>query len=326
MNTELYGSVDYRVANDSLFLEYSLRWTEPWDEIVIQPLGWEERVVYRLFESEKPCTSGGCVTEGVEGFALNGANVPRGCQIEARRDSSVLPTYRWVEFNHYGTFDATLVPPVSYGYQWTKLDDSHADKCLTLGVGFAVAATYRRWQFNSSYMGSWGSDFASHEIIPIAARRYFGGRNRFAPSLELGAAHSSLRVSPPEWRIEEKEWGAMVGAAIDGPFERLSYRYCTALDGYHTVGLSFALAKTENFRMGTTYEYVHYDKGDMVRVVLLIEGVPMGGGFGLGHGSTDLTMYNDRPWWHKALSVPALVPAVVVMYAIGTVFGGLGGQ
>ncbi len=324
--TELYGSAECRLCDDTLYVDYSLRLFGRWDEVAIQLLGDSEQVVWRAGAPDFSCPVDGCTIEGTAGFARSGDSIPRGCHVIARALSPSRSEEHWVEFSPYGIVDFTFLPPVSFGYQWSKADEHHSDQCLAFGAGLTATYTYRNWQVRCSYSGMWGSDFAAQEIVPLAARRYVGNRNRLAGSVELGTAYSTLRVSPPEWRFDNNEWGAIVGAAIDGPFERLSYRYCSALDGYHTVGLSFATFRTGNLRLGTTYEYVHYEHTEMFRVLLMVEGLPTGGGIGLGHGSTDLDSYNNRPWWHKALSVPALVPAVVVVYAIGIVFGGLGGE
>jgi hypothetical protein len=179
------------------------------------------------------------------------------------------------------------------------------------GLAFAgdafVDIDFHRLQFESSYRISLGGDFRVREGVPISCRYRFGTQADFLPSVMVGLKRSVLYAKKDDVEVALDRWGAEGGLAIEGPFERLSYRYCTALGGYHRAGLYLAFFNRGAVRMGTRYEYYHFENTDMVRVLFVWEGIS-DDGFTMNGWQTNLPRFDNRPWWHKGLAYVSVAP------------------
>ncbi len=342
----LFGHLNYNVTDDTVVVSYDILARPSADTIWLEPLfvyevraqdeETSEREKFILYPADVISdnvmpgyiieqTSDGLRVRGKVKIALDGRPVPRGCNViswDASRNR-VTPKYKWVEFSHHGALSLSLLPSVGGAYYNSSLPDGTEKDGFAGGLDFFATFDIRHMQFSGSYRFTTGDDFVVKEAIPIQFRYYLGNRTDFLPSASVALKWSAMHVKSGDYDIEPKEWGAEAGVAIEGPFERLSYSYCTGIDGYHKIGLTLVRFRTGLWTIGTQYEYYRFGNTDMFRITGVMEGFSGAGGVGLGHGATDLEWYNNRPWWYKGLAWVGLVPIAVVATVVGFIFGGL---
>jgi hypothetical protein len=244
---------------------------------------------------------------------------PRGCHADVRGsvDKWYIPPSHWVEFHRSGALTLTLVPPVGIAYYKTRVPADSTRNGIAGGFEFNAFFDIRHSRFTSGYRATIGKDFVVKEATPMKFRYYLGNRNDFLPAFSAAVKYSVLNYEVGEVDRKTADWGVEAGVALEGPFERLSYEYCTGLDGYHKTGLFIANKSMGLGKSGTLYEWYHFKSTDMFRIAVYYEGIGMGEG--AGHGATSLPRRNNRPFIHKALAFVGILPAAPVYLLIMTI-------
>ena len=338
----IFGHLEHHITHDTLYISYDLTIRGGAKEVVLEPLfilpepddapvSTQRRrlVIYTTDSATIESLPGQTETSTSQGLRLKGKiAVPvypssrvRGCSVgangvDAKGDWS---QSKWVEFSPIGTLSLSIIPPIGGAWYKSTLDSATTKKGVAFGIEFNAMFDIGHFRFEPSYQLTLGDDFTAKEAVPISARYYLGNRTDFLPSIFVAPKYSTLHVIKDKVDFEDKEWGVETGLAIEGPFERLSYSYCTGLGGYHKASLYLAVFRTGSWTGGTRYEYYHYDNTEMFRVMGVIEGFPMGGGSGLGHGATDLSHLNNRPLPHKVLAYAGMAPLVAVMFLLSAI-------
>jgi hypothetical protein len=149
--------------------------------------------------------------------------------------------------------------------------------------------------------------FTFAEAPRLNWRHHFGGvTDAWRPALDLGGTYSLVDNERGGASHRREELGGSFGAALVGPWESFSYRYDTALGGYHVATIDVLGTSAGTLRGGTRFEYVHGPRFDTVRAALVIEG--------LGMNMRDLQRPGgERPWWHRALSYASMLPLAVII-------------
>ena len=328
----IYGHLERHVRRDTLIVSYDLVIRGGANLVILTPLFLCSAAPDGSAPSQKPAitiyaadtipepSSPGASPKDLH---LKGeASVPfpaycrlRGCSVDASGGprSSRWYSNQWVEFSPIGTLSLSIIPPIGGAWYKTTLDSSTTKKGLAFGIEFNAIFDIGHFRFEPYYQLTVGDDFTAKEAVPMSVRYYLGNRTDFLPSIYVAPKYSTLHVIKDRIDFEDKEWGVETGLAIQGPFEQLSYSYCTGLGGYHKASLYLAVFRMGSWTGGTRYEYYHYDNTEMFRVMGVIQGFPTGGGTGVGHGATDLSYLNNRPIPHKVLAYAGMAPLVVAM-------------
>lgn len=232
------------------------------------------------------------------------------CSVEAEGNYYDCPwsMEKRVQFDEGLILSASLLPPFGVAYFRSTEPNGAIKNGFAGGIGFNAALDLHRFQFRSSYDATLGADFEIERVDPIGVTFHFGDKNRFSPSVFIAPRYSTLRAFQNTRNTEEGDWGLNAGLVLEGPFERLSYSYCTGFGGYHEVSLYLAVFTEGPLKWGTQYEYYHYDQTDMFRVICVLEGVSLGRAFGLTHSATNLQWPSDRPAWHTIPASVGLIP------------------
>jgi len=340
-NDHIYGHLEKHIRHDTLIISYNLTIRGGPDLVILTPLFLCSDAPDLSAPSQKPAItiykadtipepsslgSTGAVPKDLHLKGKVAVPIPtycrfRGCSVDASGGPRSARWYssQWVELGPVGLLSLSIIPPIGGAWYKSMLDSATTKKGLAFGIEFNAMFDIGHFRFEPSYHLTLGDDFTAKEATPISLRYYPGNRTDFLPSIYVAPKYSTLHVIKDKIDFQDKEWGLEAGLAIEGPFERLSYSYCTGLGGYHKASLYLAVFRTGPFTGGTRYEYYHYDNTEMFRVMGVIEGFPMGGGTGLGHGATDLSCLNNRPIPHKVLAYAGMAPLVVAMFLLSAV-------
>jgi len=339
----IFGHLDDHYHHDTLEISYDLTIRGDADRVVLRPLficsdktngkrsiRRPEILIFTVDSTFPRPVSGSTHTLTSEGLQLKGRTAlaidkdchVQGCSVEASgTDDTAWVQTRWTRFHPNGVLSLSLVPPYGAAWYHSRLAPDTTKMGLAGAIGFYIAYDIDHFQFEATYRVTGGQGLLAKEAIPFTVRYYPGNRTDFIPSFSLSPKYSTLCIAKSMALYEKKAWGVEAGIAFEGPFERLSYSYCTGIGGYHKIGLYLTTFRIGVWKMGTRYEYCHYDHTDMVRVMGVMEGFSGGGGGGPGPSETDLYWENNRPGWHQVLAIAGMVPLIGFLY----LFVALGG-
>lgn len=338
----VFGHLEHRVNHDTLYISYNLTIQGGAVQVILEPLfilpepvdgpvstkrlrlviySKDSAATESLRGYTERSTSRGLRLKGKVSVLIYPSSRVRGCSVKASGVDNIgeWSDSKWVEFSPIGTLSLSLLPPIGGAWYKSTLDSSTAKKGVAFGIEFYASLDIGHFRFEPSYHLTIDDDFTAKEAVPIAVQYYFGNRTDFLPSFFAAPKYSTLHTIKDKVDFEEKEWGVETGLAIEGPFERLSYSYCSGLGGYHKASLYLSVFRAGSWTGGTRYEYYHYDNTEMFRVMGVIEGFPMGGGAGIGHGATDLSYLNNRPIPHKVLAYAGMAPLLAAMFLLNAI-------
>jgi len=326
----LEGDINHKIVEDSLLLSYDLfvrGWKPDTLRLETVLLGGNNRELLILNRDNGPGES------GIPSFHLKSNNGVhrlrgeakvwysktqklRGCYVSVtgRTKTGRITRNKWVEFHRGGALTLTLLPPLGVAYYKTNAPPDSTRDGPAGGFEFNIQFDYRHARLTSGYRATVGKGFVVKEAVPLKCRYYLGTKSDFLPAFSAGIKYSVLDYEVGGTDRKTTDWGLEAGAALEGPFGRLSYDYCTGLDGYHKIGL-FVVNKSQGLgKSGTLYEYYRFQTTDMFRMAIYYEGIGMGEG--VGHGTASLPRRYNRPFVHKALACAGMLPALPVYYII----------
>lgn len=325
----VYGHLEHRIENDSVIISYDLKILDH-PELIRLHMSWScaetawsqlaknsPIVIYSVDSAGTSSAKGSTVKITSDGILVKGKVTvplfaeckPAGCDIEAsgHTDTAWSET-KWVDFERGLSVTFSMLPP--YGMAWyeSTLDSATTKRGIAGAIEANLGFSIHHLLFEASYRLTLGSRFRVREGVPISLRYYLGNGTDFLPSVSIGPKYSVLYAKKDDIEFVLDRWGVESGIAIEGPFERLSYSYCTSLGGYHKAGIFLAFTQAEQLTAGTRYEYYKFENTEMFRVMFAVEGISDNEDLGLRHVPTDLERVNNRPWWHKGLAYAGVAP------------------
>lgn len=178
------------------------------------------------------------------------------------------------------------------------------DKFGYRGHGFAILA---------GYGGDYSKRFVFFDLPRLEAYFAPAGWVEWQPIFHVGATYTRLKGVEGDDQVKYKGYGGEIGVRMDGPFESFRYSYNSAVGGYHRADLVLAIESKVGGveRVGTIFSYF---RGDHVRM-FMITAYMEGWGFRNDRGEA-LFYHNDRPWWHKGLSLAGWLPFLPIALAM----------
>ncbi len=218
------------------------------------------------------------------------------------------PYTRRLLFNMYG-----------FGYGEGDLSPTDIRHSGLFACDFGVTVLLPESEISAvySYSGSGGEAYRYSFAEPFAIRGKWlpFKRTGMVPSIMAGVKRSVFKFRRQQNEFKDTGWGVEAGVALEGAFERFGYKYSAALGGYHTFSVMLASKSSDFLRIGTRFEYVRLDRGDVFRVLFHSEGIGW-----VDCETESLNRINDRPLYHKILSRVILAPLVPII-GIAKLFG-----
>ncbi len=182
--------------------------------------------------------------------------------------------------------------------------DAHG---MLLHVEDHIGYCLRDYRLYVGYSFDRSKRYALYNYVRIGVERAFWRRGSWRTFCLASIAYSRARGSRGPDRIAQTSAGVELGIRIDGPFEGLRYSFDTSMDGYHRVDLTMALTAHADGseRAGTMFSLYRGDYADGFGVKLFLEG---------WGGAKSLKYFNNRPLWHKGLSIVGWIPLSPFIY------------